>query len=110
MQRAVDAGELRGDLDVELMDDLFLGPMLVRTIHRPDAPLPEDLADSIIQVLTEGLAPRPAADGCPPDPPVCDRSVTSPRRSLLAGTRRTPSFVLVAVRPSWTAGNTPPIA
>lgn len=57
------AGELRGDLDVELMDDLFLGPMLVRTIHRPEAPLPEDLADSIIQVLTEGLAPRPAADG-----------------------------------------------
>ncbi|MFD4858831.1 TetR/AcrR family transcriptional regulator [Streptomyces atratus] len=63
VQRAVDAGELRGDLDVELMDDLFLGPMLVRTIHRPEAPLPEDLADSIIQVLTEGLAPRPAADG-----------------------------------------------
>ncbi|MER5360331.1 TetR/AcrR family transcriptional regulator [Streptomyces sp. NPDC002785] len=62
VQRAVDAGELRGDLDVELMDDLFLGPMLVRTIHRPDAPLPENLAASIIQVLTEGLAPRPAAD------------------------------------------------
>ncbi|MFE5095109.1 TetR/AcrR family transcriptional regulator [Streptomyces sp. NPDC056638] len=62
-QRAVDAGELRGDLDVELVNDLFLGPMLVRTIHRPEAPLPEDLADSIIRVLTEGLAPRPAADG-----------------------------------------------
>jgi AcrR family transcriptional regulator len=60
VQRAVDAGELRGDLDVELMNDLFLGPMLVRTIHRPDAPLPEDLADRIIQALTEGLAPRPA--------------------------------------------------
>ncbi|MFE3899290.1 TetR/AcrR family transcriptional regulator [Streptomyces sp. NPDC059153] len=63
VQRAVDAGELRGDLDVELMNDLFLGPMLVRTIHRPEAPLPEDLADSIIRVLAEGLAPRPAADG-----------------------------------------------
>ncbi|MFC9621656.1 TetR/AcrR family transcriptional regulator [Streptomyces sp. NPDC056930] len=63
VQRAVDAGELRGDLDVELMNDLFLGPMLVRTIHRPEAPLPEDLADSIIRVLTEGLAPRPAAEG-----------------------------------------------
>ncbi|MFJ1548239.1 TetR/AcrR family transcriptional regulator [Streptomyces sp. NPDC088246] len=66
VQRAVDAGELRGDLDVELMNDLFLGPMLVRTIHRPDAPLPEDLADSIIRVLAEGLAPRPAADGWHP--------------------------------------------
>ncbi|MFE6662372.1 TetR/AcrR family transcriptional regulator [Streptomyces sp. NPDC057697] len=61
VRRAVDAGELRADLDVELMDDLFLGPMLVRTIHRPDAPLPEDLADRIVQILVQGLAPRPAA-------------------------------------------------
>ncbi|MET7856369.1 TetR/AcrR family transcriptional regulator [Streptomyces sp. NPDC005318] len=60
VQRAVDAGELRSDLDVELMDDLFVGPMLVRTIHRTDAELPEDLADRIIQTLVEGLAPRPA--------------------------------------------------
>ncbi|MEU1124003.1 TetR/AcrR family transcriptional regulator [Streptomyces sp. NPDC005899] len=58
VRRAVDAGELRGDLDVELMDDLFLGPMLVRTVHRPDAPLPEDLAQRVIQTLLEGLAPK----------------------------------------------------
>ncbi|TXS08640.1 MULTISPECIES: TetR/AcrR family transcriptional regulator [unclassified Streptomyces] len=58
VQRAVDAGELRDDLDVELMDDLFLGPMLVRTVHRPEAPLPEDLADRIIATLLQGLAPR----------------------------------------------------
>ncbi|MEL5957234.1 TetR/AcrR family transcriptional regulator [Streptomyces sp. CLV115] len=66
VRRAVDAGELRADLDVGLMDDLFLGPMLVRTIHRPDAPLPEDLADRIVQVLVEGLGPgratRPPGD------------------------------------------------
>ncbi|MEV3931768.1 MULTISPECIES: TetR/AcrR family transcriptional regulator [unclassified Streptomyces] len=60
VQRAVDAGELRDDLDVELMDDLFLGPMLVRTVHRPDAPLPEDLADRVIRTLLQGLAPRSA--------------------------------------------------
>ncbi|MFE7747454.1 TetR/AcrR family transcriptional regulator [Streptomyces sp. NPDC057428] len=60
VRRAVDAGELRGDLDVDFMDDLFLGPMLVRTVHRPDAPLPEDLADRIILILLQGLAPRPA--------------------------------------------------
>ncbi|MFF2012466.1 TetR/AcrR family transcriptional regulator [Streptomyces sp. NPDC058195] len=58
VRRAVDAGELRADLDIELMDDLFLGPMLVRTFHRPDAPLPEDLADRIVRTLVEGLAPR----------------------------------------------------
>ncbi|MGC4948563.1 TetR/AcrR family transcriptional regulator [Streptomyces sp. DT224] len=58
VRRAIEAGELRDDTDVELMDDLFLGPMLVRTIHRPDAPLPEDLADRIIALAMEGLAPR----------------------------------------------------
>ncbi|MFC9943468.1 TetR/AcrR family transcriptional regulator [Streptomyces pratensis] len=66
VQRAVDAGELRDDLDVELMDDLFLGPMLVRTVHRPEAPLPEDLADRIIRTLLQGLAPRS------PEPQVTD--------------------------------------
>ncbi|MET9918474.1 TetR/AcrR family transcriptional regulator [Streptomyces sp. NPDC006435] len=59
VRRAVDAGELRADLDVELMNDLFLGPMLVRTVHRPDAPLPEDLTDRIVRLLLEGLAPHP---------------------------------------------------
>ncbi|MFF4247297.1 TetR/AcrR family transcriptional regulator [Streptomyces sp. NPDC001822] len=59
VRRAVDAGELRDDLDVDFMDDLFLGPMLVRTVHRPEAPLPEDLADRIIRILLQGLAPRP---------------------------------------------------
>lgn len=57
VRRAVDAGELRGDLDVELMNDLFLGPMLVRTVHRHEAPLPEDLTDRVIRALLEGLAP-----------------------------------------------------
>uniref|UniRef100_A0AAU2VXW5 TetR/AcrR family transcriptional regulator n=1 Tax=Streptomyces sp. NBC_00008 TaxID=2903610 RepID=A0AAU2VXW5_9ACTN len=59
VRRAVETGELRGDTDVELLDDLFVGPMLVRTVHRPDAPLPEDLTDRIIQLLVEGVGPRP---------------------------------------------------
>ncbi|MEV0914663.1 TetR/AcrR family transcriptional regulator [Streptomyces sp. NPDC049967] len=63
VRRAVEAGELRDDTDVELMDDLFVGPMLVRTIHRPDAPLPEDLADRIIRLLVEGVAPQPPGGG-----------------------------------------------
>ncbi|MEU8708996.1 TetR/AcrR family transcriptional regulator [Streptomyces sp. NPDC048565] len=58
VRRAVDAGELREDFDVELMDDLFVGPMMVRTIHRLDAPLPDDLADRIIRMLLQGLAPH----------------------------------------------------
>ncbi|WSV72619.1 TetR/AcrR family transcriptional regulator [Streptomyces sp. NBC_01012] len=58
--RAVDAGELREDVDVELMDDLIVGPMMVRAIHRVDAPLPDDLTDRIIRMLLQGLAPRSA--------------------------------------------------
>ncbi|MFF9347501.1 TetR/AcrR family transcriptional regulator [Streptomyces sp. NPDC014734] len=57
VRRAVEAGELRADLDVELMDDLFVGPMLVRTIHRPDAALPDDLTDRVVRALIEGLGP-----------------------------------------------------
>ncbi|MFD4028992.1 TetR/AcrR family transcriptional regulator [Streptomyces sp. NPDC058637] len=59
VRRAVEAGELRDDLDVELMDDMFLGPMLVRTVHRPESALPDDLVDRVIRVLLQGLAPKP---------------------------------------------------
>ncbi|MGW4232880.1 TetR/AcrR family transcriptional regulator [Streptomyces sp. NPDC004980] len=59
VRRAVDAGELRDDLDVELMDDMFIGPMLVRTVHRPESALPDDLVDRVIRVLLQGLAPKP---------------------------------------------------
>ncbi|MFJ4960863.1 Transcriptional regulator, TetR family [Streptomyces sp. ADI96-02] len=62
VRRAVAAGELRDDLDVELIDELFVGPMLVRTVHRPDAPLPEDLVDRIVRALLQGLAPAAARD------------------------------------------------
>ncbi|MGW5290988.1 TetR/AcrR family transcriptional regulator C-terminal ligand-binding domain-containing protein [Streptomyces bacillaris] len=58
VRRAVAAGELRDDLDVELIDDLFVGPVLVRTVHRPEAPLPDDLVDRLMTVLLQGLAPR----------------------------------------------------
>ncbi|MFS0694115.1 TetR/AcrR family transcriptional regulator [Streptomyces nitrosporeus] len=70
VRRAVDAGELRGDLDAELLSDLFAGPVLVRTIHRPDAPLPEELVEHILRALLQGLAPeaRAAADGAGPAP------------------------------------------
>lgn len=66
VRRAVDAGELRADLDVELMDDLFIGAMLVRTLHRRDAPLPEDLVDRIMDALMRGLGPT--APGAPAGP------------------------------------------
>ncbi|MFD5893791.1 TetR/AcrR family transcriptional regulator [Streptomyces sp. NPDC060366] len=61
VRRAVAAGELRDDIDVELIDELIVGPMLVRTIHRKDAPLDDDLAERILRALLEGLRPRDGA-------------------------------------------------
>lgn len=52
-------GEIRDDVDIELVGDMVFGPMLVRTVLRPDAELPEDLPTRIIDTLLEGL--RPAA-------------------------------------------------
>ncbi|MET8945053.1 TetR/AcrR family transcriptional regulator [Streptomyces sp. NPDC004542] len=50
-------GELRADVDLELANDLFVGPMLTRTVMRPDADLPEGLAEEIVDTVLEGLRP-----------------------------------------------------
>jgi AcrR family transcriptional regulator len=57
LRRGQRNGELRPDVDVELANDLFVGPILVRTIMRPDADLPENLAEQIVDTLLEGLRP-----------------------------------------------------
>lgn len=58
IRRGIASGEFRDDLDEELMNDLLVGPMLMRTLHRPAAPLEEDLADQIIRTVLQGLSPR----------------------------------------------------
>ncbi|GHD98085.1 TetR/AcrR family transcriptional regulator [Streptomyces alanosinicus] len=57
LRRARDNGELRADVDLELANDMFVGPMLVRSIMRPDGDLPEDLAEKIVDAVLEGLRP-----------------------------------------------------
>ncbi|MET7380460.1 TetR/AcrR family transcriptional regulator [Streptomyces sp. NPDC005526] len=57
LRRGQENGELRTDVDVDLLNDLFVGPMLVRTVMRPDADLPEGLAEQIVDSLLEGLRP-----------------------------------------------------
>ncbi|MFC9426208.1 TetR/AcrR family transcriptional regulator [Streptomyces sp. NPDC056987] len=59
IRRGIEAGELRADLDPELINDLLVGSMLMRTIHRPTAPLPDDLAEQIIGVALQGVGPHP---------------------------------------------------
>ncbi|MER6427055.1 TetR/AcrR family transcriptional regulator [Streptomyces sp. NPDC059688] len=57
LRRGQENGELRPDIDLELANDLFSGPMLVRTIMRPDGELPEDLAERIVDTVLAGLRP-----------------------------------------------------
>ncbi|MEW2612441.1 TetR/AcrR family transcriptional regulator [Streptomyces sp. NPDC047880] len=57
LRRGRQNGELRTDLDLELLNDLFVGPMLVRAVLRTDADLPDDLAEQVVDTLLEGLRP-----------------------------------------------------
>ncbi|GAA4291707.1 TetR/AcrR family transcriptional regulator [Streptomyces venetus] len=62
LRRGQENGELRTDVDVELLSDMFIGPVLVRSLLRPDADLPDDLAARVVDTLLEGLRPvRPPA-------------------------------------------------
>ncbi|WP_418896261.1 TetR/AcrR family transcriptional regulator [Streptomyces cupreus] len=57
LRRGQRNGELREDVDVELLNDLFVGPMLVRSVMLPDADLPDGLSEQIVDTLLEGLRP-----------------------------------------------------
>ncbi|MDX2851574.1 TetR/AcrR family transcriptional regulator [Actinacidiphila glaucinigra] len=55
LRRGVRSGELRADIDPELLGDLFLGPMLSRSMLRPDAALPEGLSELIVDAVLQGV-------------------------------------------------------
>ncbi|MFF5140742.1 TetR/AcrR family transcriptional regulator [Streptomyces sp. NPDC013157] len=57
LRRGQRNGELRADVDIELANDMFTGPMLLRAILRPDAELPEGLAEQIVDEVLAGLGP-----------------------------------------------------
>ncbi len=57
LRRGVADGEIRDDIDIELVYDLFMGPMLLRTVLRPDAGLDEGLSEQIVDAVLEGLRP-----------------------------------------------------
>ncbi|MEU7468187.1 TetR/AcrR family transcriptional regulator [Streptomyces sp. NPDC044984] len=57
LRRGRETGELRADVDIELLNDIVVGPLLVRTVLRPDADLPDDLAEQVVDILLEGLRP-----------------------------------------------------
>ncbi|MFE2414621.1 TetR/AcrR family transcriptional regulator [Kitasatospora sp. NPDC059408] len=58
VRRAVDEGVLRADLDIELLGDLLMGPILYRSILWDDSDLEDpELAGKMIDALLDGLAP-----------------------------------------------------
>lgn len=57
LRRGMESGEIRSDLDPDLMGDLLTGPMLTRTILRSDDPLPEGLSESVVDAVLAGLRP-----------------------------------------------------
>ncbi|AEY89015.1 TetR family transcriptional regulator [Streptomyces corchorusii] len=57
LRRAQENGEIRADIDLDLANDMFVGPMLVRSVMRPDAELPEGLAEQIVDAVLDGLRP-----------------------------------------------------
>ncbi|MEU7012685.1 TetR/AcrR family transcriptional regulator C-terminal ligand-binding domain-containing protein [Streptomyces sp. NPDC046385] len=58
VRRGMELGEIRDDLDVELVNDLFTGPLLLRTVIRPGATLEPDLAEQVVDAVLEGVRPR----------------------------------------------------
>ena len=56
LERAVEAGQLREDLDPELVTKLLFGPLFERLMI--GEPLEVDLADRILEVVLSGLRPR----------------------------------------------------
>jgi AcrR family transcriptional regulator len=55
LRRGIDSGELRADVDFELLGDLFAGPMLLRTVLRPEGTPAEGAAEQIVDAVLEGV-------------------------------------------------------
>ncbi|MFI2613014.1 TetR/AcrR family transcriptional regulator [Kitasatospora sp. NPDC018619] len=59
IRRAIDEGVLRSDLDVDLLGDLLMGPIIYRSVLWDDSDLEDpDLARKMVDSVLEGLAPR----------------------------------------------------
>ncbi|AGP58433.1 TetR/AcrR family transcriptional regulator [Streptomyces rapamycinicus] len=58
LRRGRESGEIRADVDLELLADLFTGPMLARAMLHEWKELPEGLAERIVDTVLEGVSPR----------------------------------------------------
>ncbi|MEU2544692.1 TetR/AcrR family transcriptional regulator C-terminal ligand-binding domain-containing protein [Streptomyces roseolus] len=60
LRRGVGTGEVRAglDLDLDLVDDLFIGTLLLRTVLPPDADLAPDFPARVADAILDGVRPR----------------------------------------------------
>jgi hypothetical protein len=58
LQRAIGTGKIRGNVDLELLGDLIVGPMLSRTMLRPGCSLEKGLSEQMVDTVLEGVRPR----------------------------------------------------
>ncbi|MDX6329476.1 MAG: hypothetical protein QOI83_1859 [Streptomycetaceae bacterium] len=67
LRRGVRTGEIRPGMDLDLLSDLFTGPILARAVLRPDGSLEEGLqeglSEQIVDTVLAGVAPPPVAGG-----------------------------------------------
>ncbi|MFI5528276.1 TetR/AcrR family transcriptional regulator [Kitasatospora sp. NPDC051853] len=67
IQRGVDEGLLRSDLDPELLAEMVMGPILIRTMLWDEAPLDDEkLAERMVDAVLDGAAVRPRSVPGPP--------------------------------------------
>ncbi|MEV4329091.1 TetR/AcrR family transcriptional regulator C-terminal ligand-binding domain-containing protein [Streptomyces sp. NPDC049597] len=57
LRRGVETGEIRADVDFDLLGDMFVGPMLVRTVLRPESTPGPGSAERIVDTVLRGVRP-----------------------------------------------------
>lgn len=53
------AGELRPELDIDFAIDLLIGPVIYRSLTRPEDPTPPDYPERAVDAVLSGLGVRP---------------------------------------------------
>jgi AcrR family transcriptional regulator len=55
LRRGIDSGELRPSPDIELLGELFIGPMLTRTVLHEHKEVPDGLSEQIVDSVLDGV-------------------------------------------------------
>ena len=56
LSRAVANGEIRPDIDIDLLLDMVTGTLLFRAVHHPTAE--DDLPERLMDILARGVSPE----------------------------------------------------